>query len=220
MEKSAGNPHAYEMYQHAVKQLTAAGYTQASMRRFVRDTESATTEPATTKCTATIPATTIPTATEAASPDATATVAAAKNCGFENMLAIGCGGRSYIGNLHFCHPYATQRQDCERIISHFIQAPQKTAINHGYLLNEDEMKRRFVIKNLLHCQGLSFEAYAQAFNSNATADFPMLLDFAEKNYATISHSLIQLTLLGLSLSDYIGPQLISEEVKRRVAAWR
>ncbi|EDA4525221.1 coproporphyrinogen III oxidase family protein, partial [Salmonella enterica subsp. enterica serovar Reading] len=32
--------------------------------------------------------------------------AAAESCGFENSLALGAGGRSYLGNLHYCSPWS------------------------------------------------------------------------------------------------------------------
>ena len=34
------------------------------------------------------------------------------DCGSGTSLALGCGGRSYLGSLHFCTPYAITRTDC------------------------------------------------------------------------------------------------------------
>lgn len=60
--------------------------------------------------------------------------AAAESCGFENSLALGAGGRSYLGNLHYCSPWPSNLQTSRKIIQAFIDSPDKTVINHGYLL--------------------------------------------------------------------------------------
>ncbi len=41
------------------------------------------------------------------------------DCGFGSCLALGCGGRSYLGNLHFCTPYAITRNDCLKELEQF-----------------------------------------------------------------------------------------------------
>lgn len=138
-------------------------------------------------------------------------------CGFENMLAIGCGGRSYLDNLHFCMPYAGGRDKCQDLINDFIRKEDKTEILNGYVLNEDELKRRFVIKNLLHCQGLFFEEYEGYFHTDLIADFPLVNQFMTNDYVEKHDQGIKLTALGLSLSDYLGPRFISAAVKAKMA---
>ena len=34
----------------------------------------------------------------------------AVSCGYENTLSVGCGGRSYLGPLHFCTPYQVRQR--------------------------------------------------------------------------------------------------------------
>ena len=146
-----------------------------------------------------------------------------ESCGFENMLAIGCGGRSYIGNLHFCRPFTVREGKRLRIIDDFIKGKDKTEIRHGYVLNNDELRRRFVIKNLLHCAGVSCAGYQGAFGSDIAQDFPLLENLISDGYALCAKedngvsAAYKLTPLGLSLSDYIGPMFISKEVKERMA---
>ena len=179
------NDHMYKMYHLACDILLAAGYSQISMRRFVKN-----------------------------SPDSQA------GCGFETMLAIGCGGRSYLGNLHFCRPYSISRSESEKIISDYINDQDKTLVTHGYLLNQEEQKRRFVIKNLLHIHGIFPAEYREIFKTDLYSDFPVLREWVEQGYLQIqaaeSSFQIKLTPLGLSLSDYIGPELISAEVRQRM----
>ena len=143
-----------------------------------------------------------------------------KSCGFENMLALGCGGRSYLGNLHFCHPYAVGRRECLRIIDDFIKMRDKTEIRHGFILNQDELKRRFVIKNLLYYAGLCVSEYKDIFESTIFDDFPLIKRLVSDGYAEIFADYIKLTQLGLSFSDYIGSLFISDNVKGKMAAWK
>jgi len=181
------NEHIYEMYWLARDILLASGYTQISMRRFVNE-----------------------------SPSAVGCGFPNESCGFETMLAIGCGGRSYLGNLHFCQPYAVSHGKCQKIIADYINTQDKTKLTHGYLLNQEELKRRFVIKNLLHVNGISVAAYSAAFKTELRNDFPILYEWVDNDYTEAVSDRIQLTPLGLSLSDYIGPMLISEEVRQRM----
>ena len=181
------NEHMYDMYWLARDILLASGYTQISMRRFVKE-----------------------------SPSAPGSGFSKESCGFETMLAIGCGGRSYLGNLHFCQPYAVSRGKCQKIISDYINTQDKTNVTHGYLLNQEELKRRFVIKNLLHVNGISLSEYSETFKTELQNDFPILNEWAEQGFIKAISDRIQLTPLGLSLSDYIGPMLISEEVRQRM----
>jgi len=137
-----------------------------------------------------------------------------RSCGFENTVSIGCGGRSYIGNLHFCHPYSVNRRECLETIDDYIKNPCKDDISHGFLLDREEEKRRFTIKNLLWTGGVSLPEYKEYFESDVGNDFPFINEFKEKGYICENDGVIQLTPLGLSLSDFIGPRFISTHVSR------
>ena len=186
------NEYRYDMYWFAQSLLKTAGYTQVSMRRFIKNS---------------------PLSSDNGLPK--------ESCGFETMLAIGSGGRSYLGKLHFCHPYTADMRVCQKIIADYIDAPDKTRVTWGYILNEDEQKRRFVIKNILHVQGISPVEYREKFKTELCDDFPILREWEEQDYAQApaaaeSSGQIRLTSLGLSLSDYIGPMLVSAEVRQRM----
>lgn len=62
------------------------------------------------------------------------------DCGFSTSLAIGCGGRSYLGNLHFCTPYAITRQDCLSELKAYEDTKDFMAIRHGIILSQEEEK--------------------------------------------------------------------------------
>jgi len=181
------NPKAHEMYGFGRDFLINRGYIQISMRRFVIGQSLSTPY----------------------NPQGTS------NCGFERVLALGCGGRSYLGDLHFCWPYSVGESQCSRIVRDYINSTDHTRISHGIILTMDEHKRRYVIKNILHTQGLSQSSYREAFSSSALDDFMLFYDLQEQGYATLTEERIRLTQLGLSFSDAIGPLFISPDVLKR-----
>lgn len=173
-------PDMYSLYIEARDRLLHEGYTQTSMRRFVRVNNHSAVE----------------------------------SCGFENSLALGAGGRSYLGNLHYCTPWSQNQPASRQIVADFIARQDKTLINHGYVLSQAEMKRRFVIKNLFFYKGLSLRDYQRQFSSEVLSDFPLLGDFIKQDYCHQQDNRIQLTAQGMALSDQLGPLFISPEVRR------
>ena len=139
-----------------------------------------------------------------------------KSCGFENTVSIGCGGRSYIGNLHFCTPYYVRQQDCRKVLESYTNCENYLPVKHGYLLSEEEQRRRYVIKNILFCCGLSRGEYREMFSGEVGEDFPVLRDWIQSGYAYEEQGNIYLTEKGMSLSDALGPMLISEEVREKM----
>lgn len=138
------------------------------------------------------------------------------SCGFDNTISLGCGGRSYIGNLHFCTPYGVRQSQCMSILREYMEQQNYLDITHGYLLSEDEEKRRYVIKNILFSSGLSLEEYGQVYGSRPEEDYPILADWIRDGYAFVNHMRMYLTEKGISLSDYLGPMLISKEVREKM----
>ena len=144
---------------------------------------------------------------------------AASLCGFGNTLSVGCGGRSYIGNLHFSTPYEVRKKQCVLRLEEYIKQENYLEVNHGFLLSEEEMKRRYVIRHILFGQGILQEDYWEHFGGDVMRDFPLLIGWCEGGYAVQSEEYITLTEKGLALSDYLGAQLISDEVRERMEKW-
>lgn len=140
----------------------------------------------------------------------------ATDCGFDNTLALGCGGRSYLGNLHFCEPFATHTSQCKSIVDDYIQKDDFYYATHGCILNEDEQKRRYTIKHLLYYQGINQKEYSRLFNSNIKDDFPFIQDLIQSAYLIHQEDYLRLSSQGIALSDYIGPMFISDEVKEKM----
>lgn len=136
-------------------------------------------------------------------------------CGFGNTLSIGCGGRSYLGPLHFCTPYAVKQKDCLSILEQYLQQKDFLTISHGILLNQEEQKRRYVIRHILFGRGICQEDYQEHFEAEVTEEFPLFLEWEKMGYLTRGGKYLTLTREGLALSDYLGQQLISPVVRER-----
>ncbi|MBR4083218.1 MAG: STM4012 family radical SAM protein [Lachnospiraceae bacterium] len=145
---------------------------------------------------------------------------AASECGFENTISIGCGGRSYIGNVHFCTPYGVKQETCQRILKDYIQCQDYRQIAYGCILSEEEVRRRYVIKNLLAGRGILLREYQDRFGSDLFKDYDILQDCLEKDYLVLEGKRLHLSEEGMALSDYIGPALISKEIRQRMSEWK
>ncbi len=205
---------AYQEYREAAAYLKSEGFRQDSMRRFVR-----------------------PKGTDVGG------VREFSDCGFATSLALGCGGRSYAGDLHFCTPYAITRESCMAELRAFTECRDYTSITHGILLSGEEEKRRYAIRHLLIRPGLDREAYRQKFGTEALEDFPLLLQWMEQGFLEEKKGTgkqaserqraertetgrpetgpgwLTLTEEGLGLSDCLGPELISPEIRRKMEEW-
>ncbi len=182
---------AYEQYLHASGYLRSSGFRQDSMRRFVHAAQAGQR--------------------------------AYAECGFGTSLALGCGGRSYLGNLHFCTPYAITRDTCLARLAEYEQTTDFTQITHGLFLSAQEMQRRYVIRHLLILPGVWFERYEQVFGSRALEDFPQLRTWMDSGFAALHETdrgtFLALTETGMGLSDALGPQLISPQMRAAMEEW-
>lgn len=185
--------HGYEQYQKAAEFLQASGFRQDSMRRFVKGREKREFS----------------------------------ECGFKTSLALGCGGRSYLGNLHFCTPYAITQDTCLKQLKEFEHTEDFSVISHGILLSNEEMRRRYVIRHLLIRPGIPLNQYQTCFGSRAMEDFPVLKKWVDQGFLRIEQShektgsedFLTLTELGMGFSDYLGPEMISDNVRERMREW-
>lgn len=140
-------------------------------------------------------------------------------CSYGTSLGLGCGGRSYLGNLHFCTPYAVSAKACAAQLEAFLQTEDFTQISNGIILSEEELKRRYLIRHLLIYPGVDCKQYQRHFGSQVTEDFPILKEWIMQGYVAAVGQMLALTSQGLGLSDYLGPQLISPEIAERMEKW-
>lgn len=186
--------YAYQQYWEMSEYLQSEGFRQDSMRRFVRKKFG---EESRRKF---------------------------SECGFGTSLALGCGGRSYVGRLHFCTPYTVTQQSCLEQLKRFEETEDFLVVKHGILLSEEEQKRRYVIRHLLIRPGIAKERYREIFGSSLWADFPILERWVEEGWLQTEEteeyqSFLSLTKKGIGLSDYLGPMLISREVSGKMQEW-
>lgn len=170
--------------------LLAAGYVQSSMRLFRR----------------------------AEAPGKAAPVYC---CQEDGMVGIGCGARSYTTPLHYASEYAVGRRGTQTIIEAYCaQPPEHFEHAHcGFVMDEAERRRRYVIQSLLIRPGLDTAAYAARFGSLPHEDFPLLSQLLAAGLAQQHAATLELTDAGLALSDAIGPALISPAVAARMDAY-
>lgn len=140
-------------------------------------------------------------------------------CGLKSSLALGCGGRSYLGPLHVCTPYKITRCSAVEELRDFIQTKDHTIVKHGIILNEEEQRRRYVIRHAFTRQGISLLAYKKNFGRELFEEFKLFAEWMEKGYFGKEGDRIVLTETGIGLSDLLGPQLISKEIRARMEAW-
>ena len=177
----------FELYCFARGILKDAGYRPYSMRRFVKEKQK--------KGIGEIPV---------------------SLCGFGNTVSVGCGGRSYIGNLHFSAPYAVRPKQCQDILQNYLEQSDYLEVTHGYRLSQEEVKRRYVIRHILFGRGVCRKDYRMRFGSEVEGEFPLVLGWIKEGYAKMGEEFLSLTELGFALSDYLGPMLISDEVREKM----
>ena len=148
-----------------------------------------------------------------------------RECGYGNTLSLGCGGRSYLGNLHACAPFAVRPGQCRKRIQEFLDTEDYLAVPYGIVLSEDEEKRRYSAKHLLFGPGISLDAYRSRFGTEPEADFPFLRQWKEQGLALEEERtqetgerglFLRLTEEGIGWSDALGPEFISSEVRRKM----
>lgn len=178
-----------KLYRLSRDLLTENGYAQISMRRFVRmDTRDLSFS------------------------------REEKDCGFERTLSLGCGGRSYLDDLHLCEPFVADAGKRRRLLLEFMEKEDFLSAISGFMLNQDEHKRRYMIKNLLHVSGVKKNRYKDIFGKMPEQDFPFLHKLAKQGKMEITANQLRLTETGLEQSDTIGPLFISDAVAGRTNA--
>jgi oxygen-independent coproporphyrinogen-3 oxidase len=145
-------------------------------------------------------------------------------CQEDGMVGLGCGARSYTRAVHYAGAYAVRARGVRALIADYIARPAEAfaVADHGFRLDADEQRRRFVLQSLLQCDGLDLAAYRRRFGTEVWDDLPQLAELEPRGLARAEGNTLALTGAGLELSDAIGPWLYSPEVRRRMEghAWR
>lgn len=142
-------------------------------------------------------------------------------CQTDGMIGLGCGARSYTRSLHYSFDYAVAPSGIKRIITDYLTRSRAdfTQVEHGFHLNDDEQKRRYLLQSILNTEGLDIACYQERFGSNPADDFPDLATFTDCGLLTCDGRRWQPTALGLERSDALGPWFFSPHVRHLMAEY-
>jgi oxygen-independent coproporphyrinogen-3 oxidase len=141
-------------------------------------------------------------------------------CQEDGMVGLGSGARSYTEEIHYSTEYAVGRRGVVDIINSYVHETDDdfSLARYGIRLSEDEQKRRYCIKSLLHNEGLNPRRYKNRFSSDVFFDFPELNSLVSAGMAFFaSAGELSLTASGMELSDSIGPWMYSKDIERLMA---
>jgi oxygen-independent coproporphyrinogen-3 oxidase len=137
-------------------------------------------------------------------------------CQEDGMVGLGSGARSYTRALHYSTEYAVSRTSVKEIIMDYCQRKSFSVADYGIRLDDNDQKRRYLIKSLLHIDGLNLEAYRHRFATDALADFPEIAELLRLGLCECDEQQLIPTSKGLTYSDLIGPWLVSQSVQQRM----
>jgi oxygen-independent coproporphyrinogen-3 oxidase len=139
-------------------------------------------------------------------------------CQADGMIGLGVGARSYTRELHYSSPFAVRQKSILATIENYGgQSPSEMAqVRHGFELDGQEQRRRYVILTLLQVSGVDAADYLRRFGSELLADVPQLEHLTELGLAEATGNRLALTAAGLEQSDALGPWLYSQDVRRRM----
>jgi oxygen-independent coproporphyrinogen-3 oxidase len=178
------------LYEQGRAILFEAGYRQVSMRMFRRIAS-----------------------TEAAAP--------VYACQADGMVGLGCGARSYTRRVHYSSEWAVGARGVRDIIDRWVARDDDAfaVADYGFVLDDDEQRRRFVVLSLLSDEGVDGSWYRRDFGGTLAADFPEIDDLVARGLAMRDGDMIRLTADGVARADAIGPWLWSPAVRERMAGY-
>ena len=137
------------------------------------------------------------------------------------MIGLGCGARSYTRGLHYSLDYAVRPKGVKGIIADYLARTRDelARAEHGFALDSDEQRRRYLLQSVLNVEGLDTVRYAVRFGTDPAADFPELHTFAELELLAFDGAKWTPTALGLERSDALGPWFFSPRVRDLMAEY-
>ena len=132
----------------------------------------------------------------------------------DGMVGIGAGARSYTQDLHYSTDYAVGRKETKAIIAAYSTQHNFEEIAYGMYLDQEEQKRRFIIKSLIDGGSLDTNQYKRVFNTDS---IPYIDFLFEKDWLVETNNMLSLNLNGMEMEDLIGPMLFSEKTKKSMS---
>ncbi|OBZ09003.1 coproporphyrinogen III oxidase [Bacillus sp. FJAT-27264] len=138
------------------------------------------------------------------------------SCQEEGMVGLGCGARSYTRSVHYASRYGVSRKATESIIADYVAAERYDTADYGIVLEPEEQKRRFILKAILHSEGLKLPQYTERFGVPLWSDFPELALLTDSGFGLVEDDVLRLTGEALGYSDSIGDWFISSSIRERM----
>lgn len=140
-------------------------------------------------------------------------------CQDDGMVGLGAGARSYTRALHWSTGYAVARAATRHIVEDFIAHDDArfAQATHGFELDGEEQRRRYVIQSLLTAPGLSHAGYTRRFGATCLDELPQLQELMALDLAHDDGILLTLNERGTAYADTIGPWLASAPVRQLMA---
>ncbi len=141
-------------------------------------------------------------------------------CQSDGMIGLGPGARSYCSTLHYSTEYAVGKSGVAAILSDYLDRPVAdfNSARHGFVLDDEERERRYLILSLLQVSGLDRSDYVTRFGRDVVEAFPHLRELISSGLVEEDRYL-RLTTTGLEWSDAIGPWLYSSRVQRLMESY-
>jgi oxygen-independent coproporphyrinogen-3 oxidase len=186
----AVDAHRIGLYAQAGDVLRSAGYRQISLRMWKRG-------------------------------DAPVGAGPAYCCQADGMIGLGCGARSYTRGVHYSSEWAVGARGVRGIIDRWItRTDEEFAVaDYGFVLDDAEQRRRWLILSLLSDEGLDLAQYASRFGGDPQTDFASLGELAARGFIARDATTLRLTAEGLARADQIGPYLFSDGVNQRMSTY-
>jgi len=140
-------------------------------------------------------------------------------CQRHGMVGLGAGARSYTRALHYSTPWRMVARNIRGVVEAYGAAMQRgdTAVRHGFVLDQDEQARRFVIQSLLY-DGLDLGEFEQTYGARMPALFTEQWEALEaEGCITTCAEMVRLTARGVRHADVVGNLFFSERVCRLMA---
>lgn len=142
------------------------------------------------------------------------------SCQEEGMVGLGCGARSYTSEVHYASKYGVSYKATQSIIADYVATERYDVADYGIVLSLEEQRRRFILKALLHREGLALSDYRQRFGTDVMSDYVWLAELLTEGMASLEmgegKQVLRLTEEGLGYSDAIGDWLISAEIREQM----
>ncbi|MDR6719620.1 STM4012 family radical SAM protein [Paenibacillus sp. 2003] len=142
------------------------------------------------------------------------------SCQEEGMVGLGCGARSYTSEVHYASKYGVSYKATQSIIADYVATERYDVADYGIVLSREEQRRRFILKALLHREGLTLSDYQQRFGTDVMSDYVWLAELLTEGMAELESGegkqVLRLTEEGLGYSDAIGDWLISAEIREQM----